>query len=280
MTDPVLAAVYTPAEVAAGTYPFVTEPVKVVAVKAVLVTYDFQPERNSYQAASCGLVADLSHLILTRFDASAGERASEVEGGGREGHSAGVGGVGLRAGGAGAGVCVQLPQAGRDGGGGGAGRRRRASRTGCSCSGCARGWGAERDAVRACACNGFVGGLIAMHRVVCAWRGRRRDGLARGGSDAELGAERHHVAQALAGGHAALLGGLGEVALGGAEEVGEEGGVGFGRRTACSARMVVAVGETSAKPPVTTYSVVSPGVTTRTTPGRSVVRKGRGWAWR
>jgi hypothetical protein len=68
MTDPVLAAVYTPAEVAAGTYPFVREPVPVVAVKAVLVTYDFRAERNSYQAASCGMVADLSHLILTRFD--------------------------------------------------------------------------------------------------------------------------------------------------------------------------------------------------------------------
>ncbi len=68
MTDPVLAAVYTPTEVAAGTYPFVTGPVPVVAVKAVLVTYDFQPQRNSYQAGSCEMVAGLSHLILTRFD--------------------------------------------------------------------------------------------------------------------------------------------------------------------------------------------------------------------
>ena len=46
--------------------------------------------------------------------------------------------------------------------------------------------------------------------------------------DAELGAQRHHVAEALAGGHAALLGGFGEVALGGGEEVGEERGVGLG----------------------------------------------------
>jgi hypothetical protein len=37
-------------------------------VKAVLVTFDFQRERNAYQAASCGLVADVSHLVLTRFD--------------------------------------------------------------------------------------------------------------------------------------------------------------------------------------------------------------------
>ena len=34
----------------------------------MLVTFDFQPERNAYQAASCRLVADLSHLMLTRFD--------------------------------------------------------------------------------------------------------------------------------------------------------------------------------------------------------------------
>ena len=111
-----LAAVYTPAEVAAGTYPFVTEPVTVVAVKAVLVTFDFQPERNAYQAASCGLVADMSHLVADAASTAAGRGSSEVEGGGREGHPAGLGGVGLRAGGAGAGLRVQLPQAGRDGG--------------------------------------------------------------------------------------------------------------------------------------------------------------------
>ena len=67
MTEPVLAAVYTPTEVAAGVYPFVREAVPVVAVKAVLVTFDFRPERNSYQAGSCRLVSDLSHLVLTRF---------------------------------------------------------------------------------------------------------------------------------------------------------------------------------------------------------------------
>jgi TRAP transporter TAXI family solute receptor len=68
LKDTVLTAVYTPAEVAAGTYPFVTAAVPVVAVRAVLVTYDFQPGRNAYQAASCRMVADLSHLIATRFE--------------------------------------------------------------------------------------------------------------------------------------------------------------------------------------------------------------------
>ncbi len=68
MTEPVLNAVYTPAEIPVGTYPFEPDPVKVVAVKAVLVTYDYLPQRNAYQAASCKLVSDVSHLILTRFD--------------------------------------------------------------------------------------------------------------------------------------------------------------------------------------------------------------------
>ena len=54
MTEPVLTAVYTPAEMAAGTYPFVTEPVPVVAVKAVLVTYDFEPERNPTRRRAAG----------------------------------------------------------------------------------------------------------------------------------------------------------------------------------------------------------------------------------
>ena len=68
LDEPVLTAVYSPAEIPAGSYPFVTEPVKVVAVRAVLVTFDFDPRRNSYQAASCRAVADWSHLIVTRLD--------------------------------------------------------------------------------------------------------------------------------------------------------------------------------------------------------------------
>jgi TRAP transporter TAXI family solute receptor len=65
---PVLEAVYAPAEIAAGSYPFVAAPVKTVAVRTVLVTFDFDPGRNAYQAASCRLVADVSHLVLTRLE--------------------------------------------------------------------------------------------------------------------------------------------------------------------------------------------------------------------
>jgi hypothetical protein len=68
MDQPNLQAAYTPAVIAAGTYPFVTEPVPVVAVRAVLVTFDFDARENSYQAGSCRMLADLGHLILTRLD--------------------------------------------------------------------------------------------------------------------------------------------------------------------------------------------------------------------
>jgi TRAP transporter TAXI family solute receptor len=68
LTEPVLHAVYAPAEIAAGTYGFVDAPVASVSVQAVLVTYDYDPDRNAYHAASCGLVSDVSHLIVTRLD--------------------------------------------------------------------------------------------------------------------------------------------------------------------------------------------------------------------
>lgn len=68
LKDAVLRAVYTPTTLEAGTYPFVAEDVEGVAVKAVLVTFDFDPHRNSYQRASCRGVADFTYLILSRFE--------------------------------------------------------------------------------------------------------------------------------------------------------------------------------------------------------------------
>ena len=44
-----------------------TAPVPVVKVRSLLVTFDYIPGRNSYQAASCQLVADVGHLLLTRL---------------------------------------------------------------------------------------------------------------------------------------------------------------------------------------------------------------------
>ncbi|MDF2765676.1 MAG: aldolase [Rhodospirillales bacterium] len=69
LKDPVLQALYTPTRLAAQTYQFQQEPVEVVAVKAVLVTFNFVPSRNPYQASACRTVAEFSHLILSRLDA-------------------------------------------------------------------------------------------------------------------------------------------------------------------------------------------------------------------
>lgn len=66
--DPVLRSVYTPTDIPSDTYPFQAEAVDVVAVKAVLMTYDYTPARNAYHAQSCAAVADVSNLILTQFD--------------------------------------------------------------------------------------------------------------------------------------------------------------------------------------------------------------------
>ncbi len=66
--DEVLRSVYTPTEIPANTYPFQQEDVSVVAVKAVLMTYEYNPARNSYHAESCRAVSDVSNLIFNNFD--------------------------------------------------------------------------------------------------------------------------------------------------------------------------------------------------------------------
>ncbi|PTW52159.1 TAXI family TRAP transporter solute-binding subunit [Rhodovulum kholense] len=67
LTDPVLQAVYTPATIAADTYPFQSDPVEAVAVKAVLMTYEYQIGKNGYHRASCDAVRSISHLVLAKF---------------------------------------------------------------------------------------------------------------------------------------------------------------------------------------------------------------------
>jgi TRAP transporter TAXI family solute receptor len=68
LKEPVLQELYTPTKIAAGTYAFQQEPVDLVAVNSVLLTYDWVPKRNAYQASACKTVADLSYLILSRLD--------------------------------------------------------------------------------------------------------------------------------------------------------------------------------------------------------------------
>ncbi|SNT75751.1 TAXI family TRAP transporter solute-binding subunit [Paracoccus seriniphilus] len=68
ITDDTLRNVYTPSTLAAGTYPFQTDPVDLVAVKAVLMTYDYDANRNAYHRQSCNAVSDMSALISTNLD--------------------------------------------------------------------------------------------------------------------------------------------------------------------------------------------------------------------
>lgn len=69
ITDPTLQAVYQVTSIPEGTYPFQPDPVDVVAVKAVLMTYEYNPRRNAYHKESCQAVSDVSHVISSRFRA-------------------------------------------------------------------------------------------------------------------------------------------------------------------------------------------------------------------
>ncbi|MFD2740036.1 TAXI family TRAP transporter solute-binding subunit [Sulfitobacter aestuarii] len=65
--EPTLQAVYVPAQIEAGTYPFQQEAVDLVAVKAVLMTYEYQTARNNYHRTSCKAVSDIAYLLTSRF---------------------------------------------------------------------------------------------------------------------------------------------------------------------------------------------------------------------
>ena len=53
----------------AGTYPWQTEDVMTAAVRAVLMTYEFNPNRNAYFRASCDAVSEIAYLINQNMDA-------------------------------------------------------------------------------------------------------------------------------------------------------------------------------------------------------------------
>ena len=67
IADETLKAVYVPSRIEAGTYPFQTEPVELIAVKAVLMTYEYNARLNAYHRESCKAVSDLSYVIINRF---------------------------------------------------------------------------------------------------------------------------------------------------------------------------------------------------------------------
>ena len=68
INEPLLQASYVAANIKAGTYPFQTEDVNVIAVKAVMMTYEYRTQKNRYQKESCKAVSDLSNLMLTNLD--------------------------------------------------------------------------------------------------------------------------------------------------------------------------------------------------------------------
>lgn len=67
LTEPALAEKYTPTSLPAGIYPFQSDPVELMAVKAVLMTYDFDPARNAYHRASCDAVSEFTYQIFTNL---------------------------------------------------------------------------------------------------------------------------------------------------------------------------------------------------------------------
>lgn len=67
IADPTLQAVYLPTTIAGGTYPFQTDAVEAVAVKAVLMTYEYDPRRNNYHRESCRAVSDIVNVVMTQF---------------------------------------------------------------------------------------------------------------------------------------------------------------------------------------------------------------------
>lgn len=68
ITEAPLLATYTKASVPANTYAFQGEPVDLVAVKAVLMTYDYDPKKNAYHRQSCTTVSDFSSLVLNGME--------------------------------------------------------------------------------------------------------------------------------------------------------------------------------------------------------------------
>ncbi len=54
--------------VRAGTYPWMAEDVTTAAVRAVLMTYEFDPRRSAYFKASCDAVTEISYLIKENID--------------------------------------------------------------------------------------------------------------------------------------------------------------------------------------------------------------------
>ncbi|MCC0018303.1 MAG: TAXI family TRAP transporter solute-binding subunit [Rhodobiaceae bacterium] len=63
-----LLATYNAAEIAGGVYPFQPDSVGVVAVKAVLMTFDYRKDKNDYHRANCKAVSDFANILVSNLD--------------------------------------------------------------------------------------------------------------------------------------------------------------------------------------------------------------------
>jgi len=59
---------YGTSTIKAGTYPFQTEDVTTAAVRAVLMTFEYNPRHNTYFKQSCEAVSEISYLIKEHLD--------------------------------------------------------------------------------------------------------------------------------------------------------------------------------------------------------------------
>ena len=59
---------YTITTIKAGTYPWQLEDVTTAAVRAVLMTYEYDPTRNGYFEQSCDAVSEITHLINANLE--------------------------------------------------------------------------------------------------------------------------------------------------------------------------------------------------------------------
>ncbi|MGI2032000.1 TAXI family TRAP transporter solute-binding subunit [Rhizobium panacihumi] len=68
ITDDVLHASYKAVTLPAGTYSFQREPIRTIASKTLLMTYEYGSEKNAYYKNSCKAVADFTNLIVGNLD--------------------------------------------------------------------------------------------------------------------------------------------------------------------------------------------------------------------
>ena len=67
LTAPVLTALYTPLRITPDAYAVAPDGVETVAVRSVLMTFDFSATGNAYHRASCAAVGDVAQLVLSRI---------------------------------------------------------------------------------------------------------------------------------------------------------------------------------------------------------------------